>query len=465
MPAWGNTDGHNQKPKWDYERESREQYVATVATGNTAGNNVLTFTYWDGTATSNLSNVISIGNFVTTAPIGANGYPGFFGANNTVASISGNTVTFTNNFYGTIASGATIQFDKPIAYNPNKTVELTYNQDTILVTPTRAANANTTIAASGNFSANTITATLNGNASTATSATSATSATTATTATQVSNSLTMAVSGTGLSGSATFNGSSAQTFTVTSNAASANGASTIVARDASGNFSAGTISAELNGNAATVTNGVYTTGSYANPSWITSIANTKISGLITSGQIATVANTQITGLLNASQVALGAVVNTLTGTTNQVTANSSTGNVLLSLPQNIHTGANVRFNSLGIGVAANNNTGEILAANNITSYYSDDRLKTRFNNIENALDKVMTLNGFYYQANETAQSLGYSNKREVGLSAQEVEKVLPEVIAPAPIDNQYMTIHYERVIPLLVEAIKELQAEVEKLKK
>ena len=119
MPAWGNTDGHNQKPKWDYERESREQYVATVATGNTAGNNVLTFTYWDGTATSNLSNVISIGNFVTTAPIGANGYPGFFGANNTVASISGNTVTFTNNFYGTVSSGASVEFDKPIVFNPN----------------------------------------------------------------------------------------------------------------------------------------------------------------------------------------------------------------------------------------------------------------------------------------------------------------------------------------------------------
>ena len=153
MPAWGNTDGHNQKPKWDYERESREQYVATVATGNTAGNNVLTFTYWDGTATSNLSNVISIGNFVTTAPIGANGYPGFFGANNTVASISGNTVTFTNNFYGTVSSGASVEFDKPIVFNPNKTVELTYNQDTILVTATRAANANTTIAPSGNFSA------------------------------------------------------------------------------------------------------------------------------------------------------------------------------------------------------------------------------------------------------------------------------------------------------------------------
>jgi len=65
--------------------------------------------------------------------------------------------------------------------------------------------------------------------------------------------LTMGVSGTGLSGSTTYNGSGAATFTVTSNATSANTASTIVARDASGNFSAGTITASLSGNATTAT--------------------------------------------------------------------------------------------------------------------------------------------------------------------------------------------------------------------
>lgn len=65
--------------------------------------------------------------------------------------------------------------------------------------------------------------------------------------------LTMAVSGVGLSGSATFNGSAPATYTVTSNATSSNTPSTVVARDASGNFSAGTITAALNGNASTST--------------------------------------------------------------------------------------------------------------------------------------------------------------------------------------------------------------------
>lgn len=123
-----------------------------------------------------------------------------------------------------------------------------------------------------------------------------------------------------------------------------------------------------------------------------------------------------------------------------------------------------RIASLGIGTAASGTAGEIRATNNITAYYSDDRLKTKLGNIENALAKVRTLSGFYYEANEVAQSFGYEVKREVGLSAQQVQSVQPEVVAPAPIDENYLTVRYERLIPLLVEAIKELDAEVQSLK-
>lgn len=63
-------------------------------------------------------------------------------------------------------------------------------------------------------------------------------------------------------------------------ATSSNTALTQVLRDASGNFSAGTITATLNGNASTVTNGVYTTGSYSDPAWIISLAGSKISGAV-----------------------------------------------------------------------------------------------------------------------------------------------------------------------------------------
>jgi hypothetical protein len=119
--------------------------------------------------------------------------------------------------------------------------------------------------------------------------------------------------------------------------------------------------------------------------------------------------------------------------------------------------------SLSVGPAAAGATGEIRATNNVTAYYSDERLKTILGNIDNALDKLKTLNGFYYEANEVAQALGYEVKREVGVSAQQVQAVLPEIIAPAPIDDKYLTVRYERLVPLLIEAIKELAAKVQTL--
>ena len=109
-------------------------------------------------------------------------------------------------------------------------------------------------------------------------------------------------------------------------------------------------------------------------------------------------------------------------------------------------------------------TGDLTATGNVTAYYSDDRLKTNLGKIENALEKVESLEGFYYEANETAQALGYKAEREVGISAQSVEKIMPEVVAPAPIDEQYLTVRYERLVPLLIESIKELSAEVKELR-
>tara|TARA_R110002126_G_scaffold116111_1_gene255162 strand:+ start:313 stop:2007 length:1695 start_codon:yes stop_codon:yes gene_type:complete len=128
-----------------------------------------------------------------------------------------------------------------------------------------------------------------------------------------------------------------------------------------------------------------------------------------------------------------------------------------------NTSNNFQMNSLGVGTAGSGTAGEIRATNNVTAYYSDDRLKKRLGGIENALDKVRTLDSFYYEANETAQELGYKPVREVGISAQQVQAVLPEVVVPAPIDDKYLTVRYERLVPLLIAAIKELEAKVKVL--
>ena len=146
-------------------------------------------------------------------------------------------------------------------------------------------------------------------------------------------------------------------------------------------------------------------------------------------------------------------------------ANSSFSKANNALTAGANTTTNVQFGSFGVGTAASGTTGEIRATGNVTAFYSDDRLKTKLGTIENALYKVNSLTGFYYEPNELAQGLGYTIHRQVGLSAQTMQNVMPEIVTTAPIDDKYLTIWYEKTVPLLVEAIKELANEVEEIKK
>lgn len=141
---------------------------------------------------------------------------------------------------------------------------------------------------------------------------------------------------------------------------------------------------------------------------------------------------------------------------------------------------NAATNRVGVGTISPAQSlhvvGQILATNDITAFYSDERLKTFDGKIENALDKISKLNGYYYYQNKKAENLGFpiNKKRMVGVSAQEVEKVLPEVVSLAPFDTDennstktgenYMTVKYEKMIGLLIEAIKELKTEFDQLR-
>ena len=133
------------------------------------------------------------------------------------------------------------------------------------------------------------------------------------------------------------------------------------------------------------------------------------------------------------------------------------------------TTQNSQFNSVGVGTAASGTAGEIRATNNITAFFSDARLKDFKGTIPNALDKVLALNGYYFTENQKAKELGYNNdKMQVGVSAQEVEAVMPEVVTDAPINANfegadYKTVYYDKLVPLLIEAIKELSEKVAKL--
>jgi hypothetical protein len=156
-------------------------------------------------------------------------------------------------------------------------------------------------------------------------------------------------------------------------------------------------------------------------------------------------------------------VTSVTGTANRVTASPTTGAVVLTTPQDIHSSALVQFSGIGLGTSAA--AGEVRATNNITAFFSDMNLKTVKAPITNALEKVCSLDGFYFTANEKAQELGYDGKEvHVGVSAQAVQKILPEVIKRAPIDDKYMTLDYAKLVPLLIEAIKDLEKQVAELR-
>ena len=143
------------------------------------------------------------------------------------------------------------------------------------------------------------------------------------------------------------------------------------------------------------------------------------------------------------------------------------------------TASDVQFDSFGVGTAASGTTGEIRATNDVTAFYSDRRLKNISGNIPNSLEKILSLNGVHYTNNEVAHKHGYSNtNRQVGVIAQEVESILPEIVKPAPFDigqkedgseysisgENYKTVQYEKLVPLLIEGIKELNKKIEEMK-
>ena len=197
---------------------------------------------------------------------------------------------------------------------------------------------------------------------------------------------------------------------------------------------------------------------------------TTVATLTASGNLTT------SGQFNGSGAGLTSIPGAnVTGTVANATYAISTGTSATFTS----TSQNSQFNSIGVGTAGSGTAGEIRATNNITAYYSDRRLKENIVVIPNALNKVMQISGVTFNSNDLAATFGYMDRKtQVGVIAQEIKAVLPEVVVPAPFDimrnadgsecsksgNDYMTVQYEKIVPLLIEAIKELKAEVDALK-
>lgn len=216
----------------------------------------------------------------------------------------------------------------------------------------------------------------------------------------------------------------------------------LIGRTSTGSLTKATLSSANN---VTITNGAGTITISANPnlSYTSSSATgtVDISGNGTSATIPA-ANSSIAGLMSTDAQSISGVK----------TFNSNTASTSKT------TGAVIITGGLGVGGAIN-------AGGDITAFAtSDGRLKTNIETIPNALEKVLQLNGVSYNWNDIAEQLENKDKtvREVGVIAQDVNAILPEVVTTR--DNGYMAVRYEKLVPLLIEAIKELNEEVKTLK-
>ena len=272
-------------------------------------------------------------------------------------------------------------------------------------------------------------------------------------------------------GTISFDGSAGQLFSITNDLSgllwSVNDVSGIPSAEIYAN---GSIRfAEFSGNVSI--------GTATNSSKLFVNGNTTVNASINVTSTAALGNTTITGFANVSTTATIGTGFTLTsgnanfdsgvlfvdGTNNRVgIGNTTPGHVLSVTGTTNLAGAVTGITTLAAGNTSI--TGFITATGDITAFFSDDRLKDRYSNIPNAVEKVKSLNGFYYEPNITAQDLGYQKEMYVGVSAQEVNAIMPEIVVPAPIDNKYLTVKYDRLIPLLIEAIKEQQIQIDELK-
>ena len=109
--------------------------------------------------------------------------------------------------------------------------------------------------------------------------------------------------------------------------------------------------------------------------------------------------------------------------------------------------------------------GSIVAAGNVTAY-SDPRLKENFERVKNPLAIIEQLDGGTFNwKTGIAHTECKAGKRDFGVLADQVEAVMPEIVTDSiAIDGQsYKTVSYEKLVPVLIEAIKELHARIQVL--
>lgn len=284
------------------------------------------------------------------------------------------------------------------------------------------------------------------------------SAVSATTAGSVTNALTLSSSGGGDVSGTTYNGSTPRTISYNS----------VGAPSTTGALASGTWGINITGSAATATSAT-SAGSVTNALTFSNGGAGAASGTTYNGGTARTISYNSVG---APSVTGTNATGTWEITSRRVVVNYN--NDSAANYQVLWGSGNDVYGTAGIYV--NPGTDSLFCGGDITAFASDRRLKTNVQNIGGALDKVQNINGVTYDWIDNVKELGFNPRRisDVGVIAQEIKAVLPEAVDFAPFDRNvdgtsksgedYLTVKYEKIVPLLIEAIKELKAEVEELK-
>ena len=199
---------------------------------------------------------------------------------------------------------------------------------------------------------------------------------------------------------------------------------------------------------------------------VTVTAGTGLSGggAVSLGGSITLTNAGVTSNVAGSGIsvsgATGAVTITSTDTLDTVSSRgASTGNAITltnaTASSSKTTGALIVTGGVGI-------SGALYVGGEVTAYASDAALKTNVVAIDNALSKVEAIRGVSYDWNAEGQALGLGTDKQIGVIAQEVEAVLPELVVQSAHEG-YKTVKYDKLTALLIEAVKDLSAKVKTL--